>query len=98
MLLHYAKGVSRTRFFKNAQSKSWNIRYNRTLLYNQGLSMEHYIEHCRNIVRTSRQSVLKSVLDKQSLFCYAGDQHKFLAKGYRVATMTVLSRAKEFWF
>jgi len=98
MLLHYAKGVSRTRFFKNAQSKSWNIRYNRTLLYNQGLNMEHYIEHCWNIGRTSRQSVLKSVLDKQDLFCYAGDQHKFLAKGYRVATMTVLSRAKEFGF
>jgi hypothetical protein len=66
------------------------------------------IEHCFiikdlawnirwNNIRTKRHLVGKFVLDKQNLFCYAGDQHKFLAKGYRVATMTVLSRAKEFW-
>ncbi len=64
------------------------------------------IEHCFiikdltwnitwNNVGTKRHHVGKFVLDKHNLFCYAGDQHK--AKGYRVATMTVLSRAKEFW-
>lgn len=95
MLLHYAKGVFRTRFFKNAESKSWNIRYNRTLLYNQGLTMEQYMEHCKNIRRTNGQSVLKSVLDKQNKFCYAGLQHKVLAKGYRVATMTVPKQSLE---
>jgi hypothetical protein len=66
--LHYAKGVSRTRFFKNAQSKSWNIRYNRTLLYNQGLSIEHY----KNIVGTKRHLVGKFVvLDKQNRIVYS---------------------------
>jgi len=39
------------------------------------------------------------VLDKQVLFCYAGDQHKSKTlRGYGVVTMTVLSRAKEFGF
>jgi hypothetical protein len=61
--------------------------------------MEHYMEQCWNIVRTKRQSVVKSVLDKQSLFCYAGDQHKSKpSRGYGVVTMTVLSRAKGFGF
>jgi acetyl-CoA acetyltransferase len=92
MLLHYVRGVVQTRNFKNAQSKSWNIRYNRTLLYNQGLSMEHYMEQCG----TKRHLVGKFVLDKHNLFCYAGDQHK--PKGYGVVTMTVLSRAKGFRF
>ena len=60
-------------------------------------------------MRTKRHLVVKFVLDKQSLFCYAGDQHKLKvmsrhggiptqAKGYGVATMTVLSRAKGFGF
>jgi hypothetical protein len=46
------------------------------------------------------------VLDKQSLFCYAGDQHKLKvmsrhggiptqAKGYGVATMTVPKQSLE---
>lgn len=44
--------------------------------------MEQYMEQCKNISA-------KFVLDKQSLFCYAGDQHKLKGnsqKGYGVAT------------
>jgi hypothetical protein len=68
MLLHYAKGVLRTRKIKNAKSKSWNIRYNRTLLCNQGLSIEHY----KNIVGTKRHLVgLFVVLDKQNRIVYS---------------------------
>jgi hypothetical protein len=56
MLLHYARGVLRTRKIKNAKSKSWNIRYNRTLLYNQGLSIEQY----KNIAGTLRGQIDKA--------------------------------------
>ena len=66
MLLRYAKGGVRTRKIKNAQSKSWNIRYNRTKPVVTRFAMEHYMEQSKNNV----------VLDKHSLFCYAGDQHK----------------------
>jgi hypothetical protein len=64
------------------------------------------IEHCFiikdlawnitwNNTGTKRHLVVKFVLDRRNLFCYAGNQHKFLAKGYRVATMTVPKQSLE---
>jgi hypothetical protein len=55
------------------------------------------IEHCFKIkdlawnitwnnIRTKRHLVVKFVLDKQSLFCYAGYQHKEFPSGYGVVT------------
>ena len=41
--LHFMKGVERAKIFWRGRSKSRNIRYNRTLLRNQGLT--------RNIMR-----------------------------------------------
>ena len=75
------------------------------------------IEHCLiikdlrwnitwNNIGTKRHLVGKFVLDKQSLFCYAGYQHKLRvmsrhegiptqAKGYLVVTMTVPKQSLE---